>query len=179
VLHRLHDDALRPSAPIALAAFNASRTVSLRLDHHVVDAPDAGVLPADDWAQADIASTLQPNPYVFGIARTAGRLLRETGRADREASVFSQELAALRAEAAELADVSFPAPEPVLRAKAELRARLIDHAIRCALALVAATGGQAMERTNPPQRLLREAAFYLIQAQTAPVREASLRLLSD
>ena len=42
-----------------------------------------------------------------------------------------------------------------------------------------ASGGGAMKLTHDAQRLLREAAFHLVQAQTADTRAASLRLWSS
>ena len=48
-----------------------------------------------------------------------------------------------------------------------------------ATALVAATGGAAMSLDAAPQRLAREAVFYLVQAQTPPVRQAVLQLWRD
>ena len=49
-----------------------------------------------------------------------------------------------------------------------------DLTLRAAAALVAAGGGRTMERSHPAQRLLREAAFYTIQAQTPALRAATL-----
>jgi hypothetical protein len=46
-------------------------------------------------------------------------------------------------------------------------------------ALVTAVGGGAMARTHPAQRLAREAMFYFVQAQTAPIRQATLRRLTS
>ena len=40
---------------------------------------------------------------------------------------------------------------------------------------MAASGGGAMALSHPAQRLSREATFYLIQAQTGSLREATLR----
>lgn len=62
-----------------------------------------------------------------------------------------------------------------LPALAEGRAWGIDLAQRAALALLAAVGGRGIDRGDPAQRLVREAAFYAIQAQTAPGRAATLK----
>jgi alkylation response protein AidB-like acyl-CoA dehydrogenase len=75
-----------------------------------------------------------------------------------------------------LADEGDPGPE-ALRRLIELRAWSLELAVRSASALVAAVGGRSMLLDHPAQRLLREAAFYAIQAQTPPVREAVLRRL--
>jgi len=58
------------------------------------------------------------------------------------------------------------------------RAWALDVAQRSALALVAAVGGRAMTRSHPAQRLVREAAFYAVQAQTGALRSATLTRLS-
>lgn len=58
------------------------------------------------------------------------------------------------------------------------RAWALDVAQRSALALAAAVGGRAMARSHPAQRLVREAAFYAVQAQTAALRAATLGRLS-
>ena len=42
----------------------------------------------------------------------------------------------------------------------------LELAVRSATALVVAGGGRSILRSNPAQRLLREAAFFTIQAQT-------------
>ena len=54
------------------------------------------------------------------------------------------------------------------------RAWGLDLALRSAQALIAATGGGAVTLAHPAQRLLREAAFWSIQAQTAALRAATL-----
>jgi len=51
--------------------------------------------------------------------------------------------------------------------------------VRSATALVTATGGSAMSLDSAAQRHLREAAFMLVQAQTGPVREATLQRLLE
>jgi hypothetical protein len=49
--------------------------------------------------------------------------------------------------------------------------------MRCAQAAVITRAGAAMQTGTPAERRLREAAFLLVQAQTAPSRQASLQLL--
>ncbi len=55
------------------------------------------------------------------------------------------------------------------------RAACLDLARRATTALLAATGGRGMDLAHPAQRLAREADFYVIQAQTADGRAATLR----
>ena len=51
----------------------------------------------------------------------------------------------------------------------------LDLAQRATAALLATSGGTGIELGEPAQRLVREAAFYTVQAQTAPGRDATLR----
>ena len=60
-----------------------------------------------------------------------------------------------------------------------LRAEALELLVRSATALVTATGGSAMAIGAAPQRRLREAGFMLVQAQTGPVREATLQRLLE
>jgi hypothetical protein len=60
-------------------------------------------------------------------------------------------------------------------AASDHRAACLDLARRATTALIAATGGRAMDLGHPAQRLAREADFYVIQAQTADGRAATLR----
>jgi siroheme synthase len=55
-----------------------------------------------------------------------------------------------------------------------VRARAGRLAVDAAPALVVAGAGRSMLLTSPAQRLLREAAFLLVQAQTAEARAAAL-----
>ena len=55
------------------------------------------------------------------------------------------------------------------------RAACLDLARRSTTALLAAVGGRGMDLSHPAQRLAREADFYVIQAQTADGRAATLR----
>jgi hypothetical protein len=70
-------------------------------------------------------------------------------------------------------------PEDLVEDRLAVRASSLELALRSATALVAATGGSALSLDAAPQRLAREAVFYLVQAQTAPVREAVLQLWRD
>jgi hypothetical protein len=60
------------------------------------------------------------------------------------------------------------APEDLVDDRLAVRASALELALRSATALVAATGGAAMSLDAAPQRLAREAVFYLVQAQTPP-----------
>ena len=153
------------SAPLALAAMNASSTVRLRFDGLAVPEDDViSSLPYLAWLEADRVTTSRPRAVVFGVARTACRLLADTA--------FDDELLECRARAYALLDEDRTDDEH-LAALTEARAWSCDLAIRAATALVVAGGGRAMLRSNPAQRLLREAAFFAIQGQSGALRTAT------
>ncbi|MDQ3978377.1 MAG: acyl-CoA/acyl-ACP dehydrogenase [Actinomycetota bacterium] len=171
------DELLVPSPPLRLAAMNASATVRLGLhDLAVPDERVITVLPLDEWRARDRVATAQPNPAAFGVAGACTRLLAELDGGS--AAVLEQERLRVRDESYRLADEGGPGPEAVQRL-VELRAWSLELAVRSASALVAAVGGRSMLLDHPAQRLLREAAFYAIQAQTPAVREAALRRLQS
>jgi alkylation response protein AidB-like acyl-CoA dehydrogenase len=163
---------LDPSPALRLAAMNASATVRLRfrdlpIPHHRVISALAG----DEWRAQDRIATAQPNPAPYGVAGTCTRLLAE--RDPEAAGRLEAERLRVRDEAYHLADGG-DTGEDVLRRLVVLRAWSLELAVRAASALVVATGGRSMELTHPAQRLLREAAFYTIQAQTSTLRAATL-----
>lgn len=162
-------DALRPSAPLALGAMGASSTVRLTFDDlFVADDQVLTVMSFDEWRARDQMATAQPNPAVFGIAATCIRLLGETP--------LTKELAECRKRSYALADVRL-SDAAHLAALVEARARSLALAVRAATALVVASGGRGMSADHPAQRLLREAAFFTIQAQTPELRRATLAQL--
>ena len=175
---------LSASAPLALAVMQASRTVTLDLDGVLVR--DADVVQVDDataWLAADAQHTANATPHTFGLQRECVRRLAETAsrRDDGTAAALAHGLGAegerLRRVAYTLAD-DVPAGE-LLEERLAVRASALELVLRSATALVAATGGSAMALDAAPQRLAREALFHLVQAQTAPVREAVLQLWRD
>jgi alkylation response protein AidB-like acyl-CoA dehydrogenase len=160
--------AVRPSRPLALAAMNASSTVRLAFDGLFVPDDDViSVTPLEQWQRSDRIATAKPHPAVFGVIRTCCRLLGLPGKA------LDDERAECRALAYALADDP-RTDDAHLARMVEARAWSYDIALRAAGALVASAGGGAMQRSHPAQRLLREAAFYSIQAQSAELRSATL-----
>lgn len=162
VFFMLRDDAdgLRASPPLALAAMGASSTVRLTFDGLRVPEDDVlSVVPFERWQADDRLATAKPNPAAFGIAATCIRLLSDTP---------------LAAELEELRRRSYALAETDIEALVEARAQSLELAVRAATALVVATGGRAMSADHPAQRLLREAAFFTIQAQTPALRRATL-----
>ena len=175
---------LRASPPLALAAMSASATVRLRIDGLLV--PDDDVISTvamDRWRERDRLATAQPHPAALGLAATATVLLRrraeESGQAPvgRAAAALGAELAECRLRSYRQADD--PATDDGRLARlVAARAWGLDLGLRSAQALVAATGGGAMALSHPAQRLVREASFWSIQAQSAAVREATLARLA-
>jgi alkylation response protein AidB-like acyl-CoA dehydrogenase len=165
------------SPPLRLVAMNASSTVRLAFHDHPVTEADLMVeLPLEVWRAQDRLITAQPNPAAFGVAATAIRLLAE--RDASTAATLEKEWSGLRDESYGLAEEPGTNDEKLER-QVELRAWSLELASRAALALVTATGGRAMDLSHPAQRLLREAAFYSIQAQTPALRTATLARLTD
>jgi alkylation response protein AidB-like acyl-CoA dehydrogenase len=158
--------ALRASPPLSLAAMSASSTVRLTFDGIFVPEDDVlSVVPFEQWQTDDRVATAKPNPAAFGIAATCVRLLGDTP--------LAAELDECRRRSYALAD----AAEPDIDALVEARAQSLELAVRAATTLVVATGGRAMSADHPAQRLLREAAFFTIQAQTPALRRATLAQL--
>ena len=152
------------SAPLALAAMNASSTVRLRFDGVVVPQEDVISLQSlADWRAADRVTSARPRPPIFGVARTCCRLLGDAG-AD-----LAAELQDCRGQAYALLDDDRTDDEH-LAARPRPGRAACELAVRAATALVVAGGGRSILRSNPAQRLLREAAFFTIQAQTADLR---------
>jgi alkylation response protein AidB-like acyl-CoA dehydrogenase len=167
---------LRPSPPVALAAMQASSTVRLAFDDLYVPEEDViSTSPFERWRAQDRLATAQPNPAAFGIAARCVRLLAE--RAPEIATALGDEVDACRARAYGLADEAHTDDDHVA-AMVGARAWSLELAVRSATALVTATGGRAMSRDHPAQRLLREAAFFTIQAQSPALRAATLARLT-
>ncbi len=175
---------VRPSVPLALPVMKATGTV--RVDFEDLVVPDEQVIGVADlasWRARDRVVTAQPNPAIFGLADRCLTLLAAEVERSRTA-VTGTVAAALRDEWREcrlrsyrLADQA-GFDDDVVANLVAARAHSLELAQRAAQALLVATGGRGMTLDHPAQRLHREAAFYLIQAQTLAGREAMLKRLS-
>lgn len=176
VLDGRPSDAVRPSPPLALAAMRASCTVRLAfVDLFVPDDDVVSVVPFEQWQAGDRVTTAQPSPAAFGVAATCVRLLAD--HAEETAAALAGQLDECRRRSHALADAGRTDPDH-LATQVEARADSLELAVRSATALVAAVGGRAMALDHPGQRLLREAAFYTIQAATPARRQALLAQLA-
>jgi alkylation response protein AidB-like acyl-CoA dehydrogenase len=156
---------LEPSSALRLLAMSATSTV--RLGFRDVALTDGDVIEDRsfrEWQEHDRSATAQPHPAAFGVA--AACLSRLTPLEPATAGALQAEWEDCRAQ-------SYASAGGV-----GLRAWSLELALRCAYGLVAATGGRAMELSHPAQRLLREASFYAIQAQTRALRQATLECLT-
>ncbi len=175
---------LTASQPMRLAAMQATSTVTLDLAGlRATDADIVATEPYDGWLAIDRAKTANITPAVFGLQADTVRRLAETARDRGDATAaelanrLRDEADALRVQAYALID-HVPADEQI-EDRLALRAEALELLVRSATALVAATGGSAMAVGSAPQRRLREAGFMLVQAQTGPVREATLQRLLE
>lgn len=168
--------------PLALAAMGGTHTCPVRLDALLVADADVALLrDRDDWRRDDAHRTANASPASFGITRAAVAELaaaaerRGSAAAAELAATLTDECRAVRRAAYRLMDEV--AADEALDERLALRAHALELAVRSTTALVTAGAGGAMRLTDPAQRLAREALFLLVQAQTAPVREATLRRL--
>lgn len=193
---------------LELCVLEATNTVRLRISgwqvgqDQLVSTEDAAA-----WRLRDSLATAGPSWGALGVARRCARLLSDIGGQAGEVgaaiearvgTVHSHAAALARRRLEEAVESSVgpdnsphpgpgpgPGPHPaddaggVLAESAKLRASALLIAGDAASALVAASGGQAMAKDHPAQRLAREAAFYTIQAQTNRGRSATLAALGS
>ena len=173
---------LTASEPIRLAAMNASATVELKCDGWFV--PQSHWLAESDretLARNDRNGVLGATALPMGGAAGSVRLLCQTAEKRnlpairRAASAFREEWSELKEE---IVEGSGRGSEPDFFERAVgLRSRCVTFASRAALAAVTASSGGAIPFAHPAQRLLREAMFYTVQAQTQEVMDATLSLI--
>lgn len=156
------------AAPVPLSVLASTGTVELGLENVPVGDDDLILeQPLDEWLETDHPISSRVGPGVLGVIdRTLRHLITQEPEV---AASLSRELAALDRQDQD-GDMD---PD----ARAQHRARCLDLASRSTQALLAAVGGVGMELTHPAQRLAREAAFYVVQAQNATGRAATLSLV--
>ena len=146
--------------PLALAAMAATGTCRVTFDRARFGADDVlRVEPLAEWLVEDGPYTARPPYPALGVGRRALTLLAE--RDPETANVLADRLHVARQRSID---------EPTH----ENRALAVLEVNRCTQAFIASVAGTAMLLDHPAQRLHREAAFYLVQAQTTAIRRATL-----
>jgi alkylation response protein AidB-like acyl-CoA dehydrogenase len=171
--------ALLASRPLPLCAMNASATVELACENWFI--PECHRLSESDretMRRNDRNGVLGATAMPLGCAAASVRVLcaaaerRSLPPIRRAASVFGSEWEDLRAQ---IEDWMPRSVEPeFFETAVKIRAWCIEFALRAAHAAITAASGAANLRSHPAQRLLREAMFYTIQAQTQEVMDATL-----
>ncbi len=171
------------SPPIPLCAMNSSSTVALNLKNWFI--------PADHFLAESNRETMERNDrngvlgataMPIGCATAALRVLcdvadkkRAIPAIQRAADTFTSELSDAKAQ---VDSWSSRGGEPEFFENAlRIRAWCIDLAVRASHAAITAVSGSANSLDHPAQRLMREAMFYTIQAQTREVMTATLERL--
>ncbi len=170
------------SPPIPLCGMNASATVILTFESWFI--PQAHWMLESDretMRKNDKSNVLGATAMPLGCSAGSVRVLCETAEkrnlpaVHRAANAFTHEWETVKSQVLEWLnrqdDPKFG--EEALR----IRAWCIDLAVRSAHAAITASSGSANMLTHPAQRLLREATFYTIQAQTQEVMDATLARL--
>lgn len=174
--------AFRASAPLPLCAMNASGTVEVQLeDWFVPEAHRLSLSNRETMQRNDRSGVLGATSLALGCAWGSVRRLSETAERRavpailRAANSFRAEYDLLAAQVESgMRQVS---PPMDFEKAVGLRSWCIEFGVRAAHALVASCSGAANMATHPAQRLLREAMFYTVQAQTQEVMDATLARL--
>lgn len=170
------------SRTFELMVFGATQTVALAFDELAVPAEQViSVVDFDTWATSDRLLAARPNPLCLGIGDRALALMTTIApglAADYEPWWQTiSDTAEVQCLAVERALGSPGDHDELLGDVAAARAESLVAVQRLCTALLAATGGAAMETGHAVQRLSREALFYVIQAQSGDGREAMLARL--
>ena len=168
------------ATPLELPVFASTGTVALSFDGCTI--PGRRVVTIEDaahWRTVDRVRAAIGQSAVLGVADRAIRLLHDfadDGHVADTTERLAGELDAVWRRDDELVDARPNGDiEAEIAAASDHRAACLGLAQRATTALLAATGGRGMDLAHPAQRLAREADFYVIQAQTADGRAATLR----
>ncbi|HEV7208791.1 MAG TPA: acyl-CoA dehydrogenase family protein [Mycobacteriales bacterium] len=154
-----------------LAVLGGTGTVALHLEGlAVADVEVVHIQNHAAWRDKDAGTTSNATPASFGLLWRICRQLAE--RDPRLAEELRLRGEALRESAYLLIDQTPPSDE--LPERIHIRAKMLVLLQRAAAAYVTVSGGRGMDLEHPAQRLAREAQFALVQAQTPPVRSATL-----
>lgn len=156
------------ATPLATTVMAAAGTVSLEVDLELPAELLVDVEDAEAWAAADAASTRRPSIPALGIVE---RVVAELAPPHPHAADAVPLVGSL-ATAARAIWGHYDRPRPHDRAESVLLG------LEAATGLVAARGGRASLVGDLSGRLAREATFYVVQAQTAAGRQATLARLA-
>lgn len=145
-----------------LAAVNASATVTLTFEHHIVgDDRVIAIQDFDEWQVADRASLRLNGSLALGVAGRCASLL-DSGRLHEAVDECRAAL-----------DRASPEAMPAVRAQASALA------LQAAATLVVTGGGRSITMSHHAQRLARELLFLLVFGQTAAIKTAQLERLES
>lgn len=164
------------STPLSLMVFGATATVRFTFDSFFV--PHDQVLTVAEfapWQSDDRRAAARPNPLCLGVGDRALTLLAEA--ASDRVDPWRQDWQ-LTLDRAEEASVAVDERSDDIEAIAAVRAESVLAVQRLTTALLAASGGRGAELGHPAQQLAREALFYVVQAQNADGRAATLDALT-
>jgi len=164
-----------PSEPMQFMVLNATSTVRLRFEGVVV--PESDVIAVQSyasWQSFDQRISVRPNPLCLGVGDKALELLMAKGSdpGGHFAECWSETVA--RAKAASLLVDEQGGDVAQIAA---VRSECILEVQRLTTALLAAVSGLGTTLEHPAQRLAREALFYVVQAQSADGKAATLAAL--
>jgi alkylation response protein AidB-like acyl-CoA dehydrogenase len=166
-----------PELPVV--AMQGAHTVSLTIEGLEVEQGDVvAVIDRQQYIEDYHLRTANVSPAVFGLLNTVLQAMTELGTQRGMPAVvdlaaqLTEETRALRIEAYNLADNVNPTDE--LTRRLEIRGAAAVRLNQAASAYLAACGGRGTTARHPAQRWARESLFYLVQAQTPVVRDATL-----
>lgn len=153
------------ATPTHLLAVQASNTVTLRFDDHVVTADrQVSSSPYAQWAGADAFGSTLNGFLSIGLASRCARLLSALPDASSSAGRLADSIAEARGALLEAEDDRIPA--------ARARASLL--AAGAATELMVRTGSRSVLTDHHAQRLYREAGFLLVFGSRPAIKEQML-----
>jgi len=168
--------------PLRLLAMSGTHSRPITFDHTFIGNDFVfSIIDSQEWLSADSEKTVLPNPAALGVSRAAIEQLNEVSHARKQevgqvaARDLAEEFVRLRAQAYGAIDN----PQTPRSELVDLRVRVLEFAVKCAVAVITAVSGGAMITGGEAERRLREAMFLQVQAQTQETRDAALARLSS
>ncbi len=167
--------------PLRLLAMSGTHSRPIDFDHTFISNDYVfSVIDSTEWLKADAAKTVLPSPAALGVARAAIEQLNEVASKRKQAqgkiaaSGLASEYQALRERAYAATDNSKTPRSDLI----SLRVQILEFALKCTVAVITASSGNAMLMGNAAERRVREAMFLQVQAQTQETRNAALARLT-